>query len=393
MRPRTQPAAQPFNAAQVMEPVAQPFRAAQVMQPVAQPFRAAPVARGRPKGLRYATCLILIAAAACRRAPQPDAYGNVEATEVVVSAETPGRLMTYTVTEGQTLTPDAVVATIDATQLTLEREQAAAQRSATASRTNEVRQQVAALEAQRAAATAQRDAARAQRDALVSQHEIAKRAYERTNRLYAGQAATAQQLDQAERDYRVLGDQIKAQDEQIRAHERQIAAQAEQIRAARAQVQTVEQQVASAEAQVNIAGERLRKSEVRNPVAGTVLITYAKAGETVQTGQPLYRIANLSAVDVRAYVTEPQLATVHLGGRATVSFDAGRGARRSLPGEVTWISARAEFTPTPIQTREERADLVYAIKIRVANTGNVLKIGMPVDVQFNAAAPAAPVAP
>jgi len=76
-----------------------------------------------------------------------------------------------------------------------------------------------------------------------------------------------------------------------------------------------------------------------------------------------------------------------------VSFDAGRGARRSLPGEVTWISARAEFTPTPIQTREERADLVYAIKIRVANTDNVLKIGMPVDVQFNAAAPAAPGAP
>jgi len=335
----------------------------------------------------------LLATAACDRAPQPDAYGNVEATEVVVSAETSGRLVTYAVTEGQTLAPDAVVATIDATQLTLEREQAAAQRSATSSRTTEVRQQVAALEAQRAAAAAQRDAAKAQRDALASQHEIAKRAYDRTNRLYAGQAATAQQLDQAERDYRVLGDQIKAQDEQIRAADRQIAAQAEQIRAARAQVQTVAQQVASADAQVSIAGERLRKSEVRNPVAGTVLTTYARAGEVVQIGQPLYRIANLSSVDVRAYVTEPQLAAVHLGGKVAVSFDAGRGARRSLPGEVTWISARAEFTPTPIQTREERADLVYAIKIRVANTDNVLKIGMPVDVQFNAAAPAAPGAP
>jgi HlyD family secretion protein len=343
--------------------------------------------------LKFATWVILAAATACSRAPQPDAYGNVEATEVVVSAETPGRLMTYAVSEGQTLAPDAVVATIDATQLTLEREQAAAQRSATASRINEARQQVAALEAQRAAAAAQRDAARAQRAALVSQHEIAQRAYERTNRLYSGQAATAQQLDQAERDYRVLGDQIKAQDEQIRAQERQIAAQAEQIRAARAQVQTVEQQVASAEAQVNIAGERLRKSEVRNPVAGTVLTTYAKAGEIVQTGQPLYRIANLSTVDDRAYVTEPQLATVRLGATVAVSFDAGRGERRSLPGEVTWISARAEFTPTPIQTREERADLVYAIKIRVANTGNVLKIGMPVDVRFNTAAPAAPGTP
>src|SRR5262249_46741277 len=185
----------------------------------------------------------------CNRAPQPDAYGNVEATEVVVSAEAAGRLTTYTVVEGQTLSADAVVATIDTTQLNIEREQAAAQRSATASRVNEVRQQIAVLEAQRAAATAQRDAAKAQRDALASQHEIAKRAYDRTNRLFAEQAATSQQLDQTERDYRVLGDQIKAQDEQLRAHERQIAAQADQIRAARAQVQTAEHQVASADAQ------------------------------------------------------------------------------------------------------------------------------------------------
>jgi len=340
--------------------------------------------------LQPSVLLLCLAGAACNRAPQPDAYGNVEATDVVVSAETAGRLVTYTVVEGQTLAADAIVATIDAAQLSLEREQASAQRSATASRVDEVRRQIAALEAQRAAATAERDAARAQRDALTSQHEIAKRAYERTNRLYAGQAATAQQLDQAERDYRVLGDQIKAQDEQIRAHDRQISAQGDQIRATQAQVRTVEQQVASADAQVNIAGERLRKSEVRNPVAGTVLTTYARAGEIVQMGQPLYRIANLASVDVRAYVTEPQLASVRLGGNAAVSFDAARGERRSLAGEVTWISARAEFTPTPIQTRDERADLVYAIKIRVANTGNVLKIGMPVDVQFNAAQPVAP---
>ena len=334
---------------------------------------------------RWRPPIVLIGIAAsisCNRAPQPDAYGNVEATEVVVSAEAAGRLTTYTVVEGQKLAADAAVATIDTTQLNIEREQAAAQRSATASRANEVRQQIAVLEAQRAAATAQRDAAKAQRDALASQHEIAKRAYDRTNRLFAEQAATSQQLDQTERDYRVLGDQIKAQDEQLRAHERQIAAQADQIRAARAQVQTAEQQVASADAQVNLVGERIRKSDVRNPVDGTVLTTYAKAGEMVQVGQPLYRIANLTTVDVRAYVTEPQLAAVRLGGGAIVSVDAGRGQRQSLSGEVSWISARAEFTPTPIQTREERADLVYAIKIRVPNTGNVLKIGMPVDVQL-----------
>jgi len=329
-----------------------------------------------------AACVLTIA---CSRPPQPDAYGNVEATEVVVSAEAAGRLVSYSVVEGQTLAAGAVVAAIDATQLNIEREQATAQRSATASRVDEVRRQMASLDAQRAAAAAQRDAAKAQRDALVSQHEIAKRAYERTNRLFAEQAATSQQLDQAERDYRVLGDQIKAQDEQIRAHDRQIAAQADQIGAARAQVQTIERQVATADAQVSLVGERIRKSDVRNPVEGTVLTSYAKAGEVVQIGQPLYRIANLTSVEVRAYVTEPQLSSVHLGAQALVSVDAGQGQRQNLSGEVTWISARAEFTPTPIQTREERAVLVYAIKIRVPNAQNVLKIGMPVDVQFTAA--------
>jgi HlyD family secretion protein len=105
----------------------------------------------------------------------------------------------------------------------------------------------------------------------------------------------------------------------------------------------------------------------------------------VQIGQPLYRIANLSSVEVRAYVTEPQLAGIKLGQNATVTIDAGHGQRQTLAGTVTWISSRAEFTPTPIQTREERADLVYALKIRVPNERGALKIGMPADVQFGEA--------
>ncbi len=128
--------------------------------------------------------------------------------------------------------------------------------------------------------------------------------------------------------------------------------------------------------------ERIRKSQVRNPVAGTVLATYTRTGEVVQSGQPLYKIANLATVDVRAYVAETELAQVHLGSDAEVAVDAGNGALRTLKGKVTWISSQAEFTPTPIQTREERADLVYAIKIRMANDDGVLKIGMPADVRF-----------
>jgi membrane fusion protein YbhG len=209
-----------------------------------------------------------------------------------------------------------------------------------------------------------------------------KRAHERTKRLFDQQAATAQQLDQAERDERVLTNQIAAQDEQIKAQERQIAVQADQVRGGRAQEQTVAAQIAGAEAQLSQAGERIRKTEVRNPIAGTVLTTYAKAGEVVQAGQPLYRVANLTSMEVRAYVTEPQLSSIRLGQDARVTIDAGGDRRQTVSGTIAWISARAEFTPTPIQTREERADMVYAIKIRVANDQGVLKIGMPADVQF-----------
>jgi HlyD family secretion protein len=318
----------------------------------------------------------------CAKKVEPDAYGNVEATEVVVGAEAAGRLVSFAVNDGDTLAADASVGAIDATQLHIEREQATAQRGASSSRVDEVRRQVAVLQAQRAAAVAQREAAVAQRGALISQQEIAQRGYDRTKRLIADQAATAQQLDQAERDVRVLADQIKAQDEQIRAHDRQIAAQGDQIQAARAQEQTMRAQVASAEAQVNQVAERIRKTDVRNPIAGTVLTTYAKAGEMVQVGQPLYRIANLHSVDVRAYVSEPQLASIRLGQQATVSVDVANANRQTVTGQMTWISPRAEFTPTPIQTREERADLVYAVKIHVPNDTGLLKIGMPVDVLF-----------
>ena len=323
-----------------------------------------------------------LAQGGCAKKAEPDAYGNVEATEVVVGAEAAGRLVTYTAVEGGTIAAGAVVATIDAAQLGFEREQLSAQRNATASRVVEVRQQIASLDSQRSASVAQRDAGKAQREALAAQLEIARRAHERTKRLFDQQAATAQQLDQAERDERTLLNQLAAQDEQVKAQERQIAAQADLVRGARAQEQTVAAQVAGAEAQISQAAERLRKTEVRNPIDGTVLTTYAKAGEVVQTGQPLYRIANLTTMEVRAYVTEPQLANIRLGQSARVSVDAGGNQRQTVDGTIAWISAKAEFTPTPIQTREERVDMVYAIKIRVANGNGLLKIGMPVDVQF-----------
>jgi HlyD family secretion protein len=127
--------------------------------------------------------------------------------------------------------------------------------------------------------------------------------------------------------------------------------------------------------------QQLAKSQITSPVAGTVLARYTDRGEFVQPGQPLYKIANLDSMILRAYVTETQLARVKLGAPASVSIDTGR-TRRTLTGTVSWVSPEAEFTPTPIQTRDERKDLVYAVKVRVANPGGIVKIGMPADVRF-----------
>lgn len=281
---------------------------------------------------------LAVAVTACSRDNKPDAYGTFEAVEVVVSAETTGQLVTFTPVEGAQLARGTVVALVDTTQLALQRQQVVAQRQATGSRANEVTRQIAVLQIQR---------------------DVARRNYERTRRLFEEKAATAQQLDQAERDYRVLGAQIEA---------------------ARAQLQSVAREGSSSEARVAQIGEQLDKSRVQNPVTGTVLATFVHAGEIVQPGQPLYRIANLDTLTLRAYVSETQLHSIKLGSPVEVRIDSGENKTIAMPGTIAWIASKAEFTPTPIQTRDERADLVYAVKVRVANPRGLLKIGMPGDV-------------
>ncbi len=341
---------------------------------------------GRTSGGRILVVLAGLAAAfpvaGCSRNSGPDAYGNVEATEVTVAAEAAGRLVVFDVQEGQTLTAGAAVGAIDPSDLQLQRDLASAQHSATESRVFESASQREVVDAQRAAAAAQVEAARAQRSALDSQLEIARRTLDRTRRLFEQQAATAQQLDLADRDVRVLEDQIKAQTEQIEAQSKQVAAYDGQLSAVAAQQRTAVRQAASAGAQVALVDDRLRRTRIINPSSGTVLVTYAEAGEFVQPGQALYRIADLSSVEVRAYVTEPQLSALKIGALVAVNVDTAPDQREALTGTVTWIASSAEFTPTPIQTRDERADLVYAVKIRVPNDKGLLKIGMPVDVDL-----------
>jgi HlyD family secretion protein len=300
--------------------------------------------------IRFATSTISVAALAlslvlggCRK-DQPDAYGSFEATETVVSAEGSGRLLRLEAREGQTVAAGAVVALVDTTALALRTQELAAQQAASRTRTREAEEQI---------------------DVLQAQLATAREEHARTQRLFRAEAATAQQLNVAEGEVRVLQQRIEA---------------------ARAQTETARQEIGGVEARTAQVREQIRKSQVINPAAGTVLATYAEAGEFVQPGQPLYKVADLRNLTLRAYVSGAQLSAVRIGQRVTVQVDAGPDARQGFAGTVTWISPEAEFTPTPIQTREERTEQVYAVQVRVANPDGMLKIGMPGELVLAPAA-------
>jgi HlyD family secretion protein len=286
--------------------------------------------------------LIVPLLVACSKTKEPDAYGNFEAEEVTVSSQTAGQLLTFTPAEGARLARGALIGVVDTMQLVLERQQILAQRDATGARVAEAGDQISVLEVQR---------------------EIARRTFERTKRLFDQKAATAQQLDQDERAYRVLVAQIEA---------------------ARSQRQSVTKDVTSTSARVAQIADRIGKSHILNPAAGTVLATYAKPGEVIQIGQPLYKIASLDTLTLRAYIVEQQLSGLKLGQRVQVHVDQGDGKLITASGTVSWVASKAEFTPTPVQTRDERTGLVYAVKVLVANPNGAFKIGMPADIDLKA---------
>lgn len=269
-----------------------------------------------------------------------DAYGNFEATEVLISSEATGRLLAFDVEEGQTLSAGAVVGLVDTTQLSLQRAQLRAGIEAVRTKMRGVRAQIAVLEAQK-------------RVALTEKARIAK--------LLESEAAPRKQWDD------ILG--------QIDVLDRRIAS-------VRTQTATIEAEIAALDAQIDQVEDRIARSRIVNPVAGTVLATYAEPHELTAAGKPLYKIADLDVMDLRAYVSGAQLPHLRLGRRVTVLIDENRTENRALEGEVTWIASEAEFTPKLIQTKEERVNLVYAFKVRVPNPDGVLKIGMPGEVRF-----------
>jgi HlyD family secretion protein len=282
---------------------------------------------------RVALLLAAIALTSCRK-DKVDAYGNFEATEVTVAAEVGGRLLSFGLEEGDRVTKDTVVGVIDTIPLILERQALVARRAAAAARTRESSANIGALEVQRS---------------------IADRELARTERLLKQSAATAQQGDRAEHDARVVREQLAG------------------ARAARGSAQ---QEVAALDAQVASIDEKLTRSRITSPLTGTVLARYVERGEFVQAGQPLFKLASLDSLTFRAYVSNAQLTRLKLGQQVQVGVDRA-DSMATMHGRVTWIASAAEFTPTPIQTRDERADQVYAVKVTVANPDGRLRIGMP----------------
>jgi HlyD family secretion protein len=289
---------------------------------------------------------LLPLAAACG-GDEPDAYGNFEANEVVVSAEFGGQLARFEPEEGGRLAAGAVVGQLDTVSLALQRAEVVRQGSASRTRTAEAEAQIGVLRAQLATA----------------REELA-----RTRRLYHAEAATAQQLNLSRGEVRVLEQRIEA---------------------ARAQTGVAREEAGGAEARVRQIEERLARSRIVNPMAGTVLTTYAEPGEFVQPGAPLYKIADLSTLTLRAYVGGGQLPELQIGQAVGVQVDGPGGELRTLPGRVVWIASEAEFTPTPIQTRDERADQVYAVKVRVPNADGLIKVGMAGELVLSTKAPGA----
>ena len=269
-----------------------------------------------------------------------DAYGNFEATEVLVSAEVSGKLIKFTAEEGQRLSHNEEVGLVDTTQLALKKKQIEASRKTIGSRLIGVQRQVEVAEAQL---------------------QVAQREKRRIELLLQDQAATGKQLDD------ISG--------QIEVFERQ-------INAMKSQNSTIYSEMAALDVQIEQIDDQLSRSLIASPANGTVLITHVEPGELAVQGRPLFKIADLDTMYLRAYVTGAQLPGIRLGQEVTVLIDENAAENRSLSGTVTWISDQAEFTPKLIQTKEERVSLVYAIKIEVANPDGRIKIGMPGEVML-----------
>lgn len=288
--------------------------------------------------------LAILSVASCNKGVGYDAQGTFEATEVIISAEATGRILSFDVTEGQIIEADAVVGAIDSLQLHLQRKQLAAQQAALLSSRPDKEKQVASLRRQ------------------IATH---KRELQRVENMLRSGAATQKQHDDIEAQVQVLGEQLSATLSTLENN-----------------TSTINSNAAALEAQMAALDDRIAKCRISAAVGGTVLVKYAEKGELTTAGKPLMKVADLENIYLRAYFTSDQLAKVNLGDEVTVTADFGGDERYDYRGRVVWIASESEFTPKSIQTRNSRANLVYAVKIAVKNDGR-LKIGLAGEVTLN----------
>ncbi len=292
----------------------------------------------------FITVSIIFLAASCKNGNTDfDASGIFEATEIIVSSEANGKILQLKIQEGQYVIAGGKLGYVDTTQLHLSRLQLLKNVKSVDSRQLNISKQIAAIQEQLASL---------------------QREKERTERLIAANAANTKQLDDINTNIAVLERQLAAQQETLESNNRSISEQSS----------SVEIQVAQIE-------DQIAKSRITSPITGTVLVKYAEQGEFTVMGKPLFKVADIEELLLRAYITSGQLTELKTGQKVTVFVDYQEKERREYEGIITWISDKSEFTPKTIQTRDERANLVYAIKIAVKNDG-LIKIGMYGDVKF-----------
>lgn len=290
-------------------------------------------------------CSLLALFSACGNgAPKYDATGTFETTEVLVSAEASGRLLYFDIEEGMLLKAGEEVGVVDTVQLYLKKLQLEASLKSVEEQRPDILKQVAATKEQISAAQRERNRV--------------------ANLLKVG-AANQKQLDDAEDQLEVLRKQLVAQNSTLSNSHQSLTWQSSSVGIQVAQVE-----------------DQLKKCHITSPITGTVLAKYVEAGELTAMGTPLFKVADTEQMYLRAYITSEQLSQVKLGQKVTVFSDYGTDEHKQYPGVVTWISDTSEFTPKTILTKNERANLVYAVKIAVHNDG-LLKIGMYGGVEFS----------
>lgn len=307
--------------------------------------------------LLHLSILTLFMVSCSNQEKECDATGTFEATEVTVSAKSTGELKTFDITEGQLVESEVVVGQIDAYQLQMTAQQLEAQkrqlamsRNATDSRRLDLEKQLSSIN---------------------QQISNTQRERQRFSELVRDGAVPRKQLDDINNQIKVLERQRDATRDQIRSNNASLSEQSKGISA----------QIDGIDAQRKQIADQIANAEVKAPLSGTVLEKYVERGEFVATGKPLFKIADTQNMYLRAYVTSSQLKDIKVGQKVKVFADYGGGQKKEYNGTISWISSRSEFTPKTILTDDERADLVYAVKIAIKNDGYV-KIGMYGEVKF-----------